>query len=166
MSQPMASKEEQVVVFTLAGESYGVDIATVHEIIRMQHVTRVPRAPEFVEGVTNLRGRVIPVVDLRRRFGLAIAENTASTRIVVVEIGDHTIGAVVDSVSEVLRIPADSIELPSPVITTVDSDYLRGIAKLDGRLIILLSLDKVLSADNLESLSHLRLTAETAISAA
>ncbi|MGQ9677479.1 MAG: chemotaxis protein CheW [Chloroflexota bacterium] len=162
----MASKEEQVVVFTLAGESYGVDIATVHEIIRMQHVTRVPRAPEFVEGVTNLRGRVIPVVDLRRRFGLAIAENTASTRIVVVEIGDHTIGAVVDSVSEVLRIPADSIELPSPVITTVDSDYLRGIAKLDGRLIILLSLDKVLSADNLESLSHLRLTAETAISAA
>jgi purine-binding chemotaxis protein CheW len=148
MAEQINAKEEQLVVFTLADESYGVDIATVHEIIRMQHITKVPRAPEYVEGVTNLRGRVIPVVDLRHRFGLAITEHSAGTRIVVVEIGDQTIGMVVDGVSEVLRITAECIEPPSPVVSTIDSDYIRGIAKLENRLVILLSLDKVLSKED------------------
>jgi len=160
MAEQAMTKEEQLVVFSLADESYGVDIATVHEIIRMQHITKVPRAPEFVEGVTNLRGRVIPVVDLRRRFGLPVTEHTTGTRIVVVEIGDQTIGMVVDGVSEVLRVPTDAIEPPSPVVTTVDSDYLRGIAKLDNRLIILLSLHKILSREEKKAIGELRGAAE------
>ena len=138
--------EEQLVVFDLANESYAVDIGAVHEIIRMQHITEVPRAPHFVEGVINLRGKVIPVIDLRRRFGLAGGEHGRASRIVVVDVGEHTIGIVVDGVSEVLRIPKSTIEPPSPVVTTVDSGYLRGIAKLEDRLIILLELDKVLTA--------------------
>lgn len=136
---------EQLVVFELADEVYGVDISRVQEIIRMTTITRLPRAPEFVEGVINLRGRVIPVVDLKRRFGLAEGGRTKACRIVVVDVGDHTIGMVVDAVSEVLRVPAAAVEPPSPVVTTVDSDYLRGIARLEGRLVILLDLDKVLT---------------------
>ncbi len=137
--------EEQLVIFELANEVYGVDISRVQEIIRMTTITRLPRAPEFVEGVINLRGKVIPVVDLKKRFGLDLSECTKSSRIVVVDVGDHTIGMVVDAVSEVLRVPTESVEPPSPVVTTIESDYIRGIAKLEGRLIILLDLNKVLS---------------------
>jgi len=135
--------EEQVVVFELANEVYGVDISRVQEIIRMTTITRLPRAPEFVEGIINLRGKVIPVVDLKKRFGLAESDQTKASRIVVVDVGDHTIGMVVDAVSEVLRVPTSAVEPPSPVVTSVESDYIRGIAKLEGRLIILLDLDKV-----------------------
>ncbi|MHB1159419.1 MAG: chemotaxis protein CheW [Chloroflexota bacterium] len=137
--------EEQLVIFELANEVYGVDISRVQEIIRMTTITRLPRAPEFVEGVINLRGKVIPVVDLQKRFGLEQGDRTKASRIVVVDVGDHTIGMVVDAVSEVLRVPTGAVEPPSPVVTTIESDYIRGIAKLEGRLIILLDLDKVLS---------------------
>lgn len=135
--------EEQAVVFELANEVYGVDISRVQEIIRMTTITRLPRAPEFVEGIINLRGKVIPVVDLKKRFGLAESDRTKASRIVVVDVGDHTIGMVVDAVSEVLRVPTSAVEPPSPMVTSVESDYIRGIAKLEGRLIILLDLDKV-----------------------
>src|SRR5437762_8291418 len=108
--------EQQLVVFSLGAELYGVEIARVHEIIRLQTVTRVPHAPAFVEGVINLRGRVIPVVDLRRRFGLPFADHTRASRIVVVEIGDQVVGIVVDGVSEVLRVNNTTIEPPSPVV--------------------------------------------------
>src|ERR687888_2756041 len=107
--------EQQLVVFQLGAELYGVEIARVHEIIRLQAVTRVPRAPAFVEGVINLRGKVIPVVDLRRRFGLPPAEHTRASRIVVVELGDHVVGITVDGVSEVLRVDTATVEPPSPV---------------------------------------------------
>ncbi len=137
--------EKQLVVFDLADEGYGVDIGSVREIIRMQEITRVPRAPDFVEGVINLRGRVIPVIDLRKRFGFNIADLTKDTRIVVVDIGGRDIGVVVDAVTEVLRLSADKVEPASSVITTSDSEYLLGIAKLEGRLIILLDLQQALS---------------------
>ncbi|MEE9285888.1 MAG: chemotaxis protein CheW [Dehalococcoidia bacterium] len=147
-----SKSERQLVVFDLASEAYGVDINAVREIIRMQEITNVPRAAEFVEGVINLRGKVIPVVDLRRRFGLAVAEGTKDNRIVVVEVGDHDIGIVVDAVTEVMRIPANSVEPPSAVITTDDSDYLMGIAKLEHSMIILLDLDRVLTGVQQEGL--------------
>lgn len=137
--------ERQLVLFDLGGEVYGVDIAAVHEIIRMQPITRVPKAPFYVEGVINLRGKVIPVVDMRKRFGLAKVEQTKDNRIVVVDSSGQNIGIIVDAVTEVLRIPADSVETPSEIITTTDSDYLLGIAKRDDTMIILLDLDKVLS---------------------
>jgi purine-binding chemotaxis protein CheW len=139
------SDERQLVVFQLGAEFYGVEIARVHEIIRLQTVTRVPRAPAFVEGVINLRGKVIPVVDLRRRFGLPTADHTRASRIVVVEIGDQVVGVVVDGVSEVLRVNGATVEPPSPVVAGIDSEYIHGIAKLSDRLVILLDLDRVLA---------------------
>ena len=144
----MASSDEaQVVVLELAGEAYGVEIGKVQEIIRMQPITRVPNGPDWIEGVTNLRGRVIPVLDLRRRFGLAAGEATRRSRIVVAELGEHTVGLVVDGVSEVLRVPADSVEPPSSLVTTAESAYLRGVAKLDQRLVLLLDLGRILAED-------------------
>lgn len=145
-------EERQLVVFQLGAELYGVDIARVHEIIRLQTITRVPRAPSFVEGVINLRGKVIPVVDLRRRFGLPIGEHTRATRTVVVEIGDQVVGIIVDSVSEVLRVNTSTIEPPSPVVAGIDSEYLHGIAKLPERLVILLDLDRVLAREERRAL--------------
>jgi purine-binding chemotaxis protein CheW len=145
VEQTVRTKELQLVVFQLANETYGVDIAQVSEIRELQKITRVPRCPEFIEGIINLRGRIIPVVDLRTRFGLPAEEWTANTRIVVVEIGGNTIGVIVDAVLEVLNIHSEAIEPPPPVIANLDSDFLFGVAKLDQRLIILLDLDRVLS---------------------
>jgi len=139
------AEEHQLVVFGIANELYGVDIASVREIITMQRITRVPRTPDFVEGIINLRGKVIPVIDLRQRFHLSIAEENKETRIVVVEIQGITIGMVVDGVSEVLRITSDVIEPPSPVIVGIDAEYIRAVAKVDDRLIILLDMEKVLN---------------------
>lgn len=136
--------EKQLVVFDLVAEAYGVDIGAVREIIRMQNITSVPRASSFVEGVINLRGKVIPVVDIRKKFDLPITEVTQENR-VVVDIGGLDIGVLVDAVAEVLRIAADSVEPPSPIIKTADSDYLVGIAKIDDRLITLLDLERVFS---------------------
>ena len=139
------ANELQLVVFDLAEETYGVDIGSVREIIRIQEITKVPRTPDYVEGVINLRGKVIPVIDLRRKFGFKKAEVTKDTRIVVVDISGNDIGVVVDAVTEVLRLSSDAVEPPSGVITTADSDYLLGIAKLESRLVILLDLQKALS---------------------
>jgi purine-binding chemotaxis protein CheW len=136
--------ERQLVVFELASETYGIDIQTVREIIRMQNVTYVPDAPEYVRGVINLRGRVIPVVDLRRRFQLPELEADRGTRVLVVDIGGEDVGVVVDTVTEVKRIPVDSIEPASSVATTRESYYIEGIAKLDDRLLILLQLERAL----------------------
>src|SRR3982074_2872548 len=134
-----SNEERQLVVFQL-----GAEFSRVHEIIRLQPVTRVPRSPEFVEGVINLRGKVISVINLRRRFGLPPAEHTRASRIVVVDINDQVIGMVVDGVSEVLRVHTSTIEPPSPAVAGIDSEYLQGICKLAERLVILLDLDRVL----------------------
>ena len=138
--------EQQLVIFELANEFYGVEIATVEGIIKMQPITAVPHAPPFVEGVTNLRGAVLPVIDLRKRFGLAQQPPTRDSRIVVVVMGQLKVGIVVDGVSEVLRVPDEAIEPPSPLVTTVDSSFIKGIAKIAERLIILVALSKVLTA--------------------
>jgi purine-binding chemotaxis protein CheW len=146
MAEPRVPvNEAQVVVLELAGEAYGVEIGRVQEIIRMQPITRVPNGPACIEGVTNLRGRVIPVLDLRPRFGLPATPATRQSRIVVAELGSYAVGLVVDGVSEVLRVPADAVEPPSAVVTTADSAYLRGVAKLDERLVLLLDLSRILT---------------------
>lgn len=139
--------EHQLVVFKLANEQYGVDISTVESIIKMQSITAVPHAPQCVEGVTNLRGVVLPVVDLRKRFGLPVGDVSKDTRIIVVEINGLTVGMVVDAVMEVLRVPGEVIEPPSPLMMTVASAFITGIAKVEGRLVIVLDLAKVLSLD-------------------
>ncbi len=148
--------ETQVVVFSLAEENYGVDINAVEGIIKMQAITKVPKAPTFVEGITNLRGEVLPVIDLRKRFGLPTAEPDKETRIIHVEMDDVRVGMLVDAVTEVLRVVEDDIEPPSPMVATVDSAFITGIAKVEERLIILVDLGKVLSTEEQTNLQTLR----------
>lgn len=147
--------EMQLVVFELGNENFGVNITDIDGIIKMQEITTVPQALDFVDGITSLRGVVLPVIDLRKRLGLPVPEETSDTRIVVVNTGASKIGMIVDAVSEVLTIAEDTIEPPPPVVSTVETAFITGIAKTDHRLIILLDLDKVLSADEQTSLLHM-----------
>lgn len=134
----------QLVSFSVAAEEYGLDILRVQEIIRTQQLTRVPNLPEYVEGVINLRGKVIPVIALRRRLGLEPAAIDKNTRIVVVEVHGQTLGFIVDAVSEVLRISADTVD-PTPRIGTVEREYISGVGKLDSRLLLMLDLDRLMN---------------------
>ena len=157
MSEKLKKKDVellQLVTFSIGGEEFGVDILKVQEIIRMLDITRVPKAPDFVEGVINLRGKVIPIIDLRKRFGLVSKGHDKNTRIIVIDINDMIVGYIVDSVSEVLRIPADTVEPPPPVVAGLDSEYISGVGKLDDRLLIFLDLDRLLSQEERDVLSQ------------
>ena len=134
----------QLVTFTLGSEEYAVDILKVQEINRMKEITRVPNSPAYVEGVINLRGKVIPVVNIRKKFGLPEKENDEQSRIMIIDIQGITMGLVVDSVSEVLRVPSDIVEPTPPMASTISTEFIRGIAKLEDRLIILLDMDRLL----------------------
>lgn len=136
----------QLVSFNIGEEEFGVDILKVQEINRMLNVTQVPNSPSYVDGVINLRGKVIPVIDLRSRFGMPRIAHTKNTRIVVVELVGKTVGFVVDAVSEVLRIPKSITEPPpQTVMQNMKTDYITSVAKLEDRLLILLDLEKILS---------------------
>jgi purine-binding chemotaxis protein CheW len=139
----------QLVSFNIGSEEFGVDILKVQEINRMAEITKVPQAPHYVEGVINLRGKVIPIVDLRKRFGLEIKEYDKNTRIVVVDIEGNVMGMVVDSVSEVLRLPTNTIEPPPEIVTGINSEYIKGVAKLEDRLLIFLDLSKVIDVNEM-----------------
>ena len=145
----------QLVTFSTGDEEFGVDILRVQEIIRMMDITKVPNSPEFVEGVINLRGKVIPIIDLRRRFGLQSKAHDKHTRIIVIEINTMIVGFVVDSVSEVLRIPTSTVEPPPPVVAGLESEYISGVGKLEDRLLILLDLDRLLSRADIDALGQL-----------
>lgn len=145
-------QQRQLVVFDLGDEAYGVDIYQVREIIRVPDITRVPRTPDYVEGVINLRGGVIPVLNLRRRFDMGLEGASDDARIVIVELEDQLVGMRVDGVSEVLRIEGEQVEPPSPYIVNVDSQFVTGIARLDEQLVILLDLNRVLMRDEREQL--------------
>lgn len=134
----------QLVTFTLGQEEYAVDILKVQEINRMKEITRVPNAPAYVEGVINLRGKVIPVVNLRSKFSLSQKDNDEQSRIMIMDIQGITMGLVVDAVSEVLRIPSSTVEPTPPMASTISTEFIKGIAKLDDRLIILLDMDRLL----------------------
>jgi len=133
----------QLVTFRLGDEEYGVDILKVHEINRMMDITAVPNAPDCIEGVINLRGKVIPVINLRMKFGLPHKQADARTKIVVVDVG-MAAGMIVDSVSEVLRIPSDIVEPPPPMTASIGSEYILGVGKLKDRLLILLDIETLL----------------------
>jgi len=144
MAEELMANENQYVVFRLGKETYGLEISMILEIITMQTITEVPGTEEYIVGVINLRGRVIPVFNLHKKFELAEGEITRSTRIVVVEVEGHNIGMLVDGVSEVVKITQDIVEKPSSIMSDIDREYLAGVAKLDDRLVILLDLAKVL----------------------
>jgi purine-binding chemotaxis protein CheW len=142
-------QDSQVIVFRLGADEYGVDIASVEEIIRVPSISKVPKAPSYVEGVINLRGRIVPVIDLCERLDLAPRQQTSQSRIVVADLGEHAVGMIVDDVSEVLLVKASDIE-PAPAITaTIDSGCIAGIARLKERLVILMKLESVLATAEL-----------------
>ena len=156
----MADKEGKYLTFTLAEEEYGIGILKIKEIIGMLPITSVPQTPEFVKGVVNLRGKVIPVMDLRLRFGMTSIDYTERTCIIVVEIagqsGTILVGIVVDAVSEVLNIKGDDIEKTPTFGTKLNTDYILGMAKMEGGVKILLDIDQVLSSDELSVLHRRR----------
>ncbi len=143
----------QLVSFNIGSEEFGVDILKVQEINRMVDITRVPQAPHYVEGVINLRGKVIPIVDLRKRFNLEEKEYDKNTRIVVVDISGNIMGMVVDSVSEVLRLPSNTIEAPPEIVASINSEYIKGVAKLEDRLLIFLDLSKVIDVSKMSGVT-------------
>ena len=138
---------EHLATFFLAGEEYGVDVRLVQEIIRLSEITQVPRAPQFVKGVINLRGRIIPVIDLKRKLALGEVEASKQARIVVVKVRERLMGLLVDGASQVLKVPVSVIEAAPEEVVEIDASYIRGVAKLEKRLIILVDLQKVLAVE-------------------
>jgi purine-binding chemotaxis protein CheW len=143
------AKELHLVTFNL-GEEYGVPINQVQEIVRVGGITMVPNSPSYMEGVINLRGRVLPVLNLRKRLNLSGREMSNASRIVVTEVGSKVIGLLVDAVSYVIKIPGDSVEPAPEEVLEIDTDYITGIGKIQDRIIILLDLERLLKREKLE----------------
>jgi purine-binding chemotaxis protein CheW len=156
MSEKKSSLNEiKIIVFRIREEEYGVEVNQVRSIERIQKITRIPRTASFVKGVINLRGVVTPIINLRSRFDLEEEEATESTRIIIVALDDMEVGLIVDAANDVIDVPVDAIEPPPEVVGGIEADYLRGVAKLDQRLLILLNLDKVLNADELKKVKKI-----------
>src|ERR1700677_246470 len=152
-------KDIQVVGLRIGRETFGIPIGMVREIVRVPEITSVPNAPRYIEGVINLRGRIVPIVDLRKRFGEKIPEPTKKNRIVVVELDNRPIGLIVNSASEVVKIfPAD-IEAPHAVFQEGELNYIPGVGKVRGRLVILLDLSRILQRGELRRLDEVAETA-------
>ena len=149
------AKEVQLVIFRLAKEEFGLDISHVREIIRLQDITPMPKSPEFIEGVINLRGQIIAVMDMVKKFGLKKADRTEKTRIIVSELKENTLGLIVDEVPEVLRISEQDIDpTPEMIESQVNSDFIKGVGKLQDRLVILLNVDKILSREEVKQVKE------------
>jgi len=143
----------QLVSFDLGGEKYGVDVLTVREIIRIPSITKMPNAPQYVEGIVNLRGKVIPIVSMRKRFGLVENDNNSHTRIIIIDVAGTLTGFVVDSVSEVIRIDSKEIQpAPSMIVSGgIRQEFFDGVYSHGERLLIIMNVDRMLSEDELES---------------
>ena len=146
--------ELQLVVFNIGTEEFGVEIMNVQEIIRMTNITKIPQASGYVKGIINLRGRIIVVINLNVIMGMESKENNENTRIIVADIGETVMGFIVDSVSEVIRLPESSVEpAPAVIANKIGTEYVRGVGKMEDRLLILLDLDKILSANELHNVN-------------
>ena len=156
-TRAQSAEADQMISFAIGEEHYGVDIQEVKEVIRIREITQLPKAPTFVKGVINLRGDVIPIIDLREKFGLEQLDYTEVTRVIVVEVDGKSIGMVVDSVSNVIKIPQDEIEPPPQLVGELSGEYLRGIGKLGEKLIVLISIDKILTTDEKIELKKIEL---------
>jgi purine-binding chemotaxis protein CheW len=145
----------QLVGFKLGNEDFGIDIGRVQEINMMMQLTKIPNSNRFVEGVVNLRGKIVPVINLRERLGLPKKEDDRRTKIIVSDIDNKLIGYIVDEVNEVLRISKGILEPTPELVTGVDADLIQGVAKLEGRLLILLNLDKLLNTAEINQLNNI-----------
>ncbi|MBA4384726.1 MAG: chemotaxis protein CheW [Anaerolinea sp.] len=139
--------EKQLVIFELGSENFGIDISSVESIVKIQEITKIPQSLEYVEGITNFRGSVLPVIDLHKRFGMRAHQRTREVRIVVTNVGEVKVGMIVSAVSEVITIDDSVIEPPPPMINNVNSEFIVGIVKIEKQLVILLDLVRVLSQD-------------------
>lgn len=153
-SEAASDRAGKFLTFVLAGETYGLEILKVREIIGMMDITALPRTPDFIKGVINLRGKVIPVIDLRLKFGMPEAERTDETCIIVVQVGSLEVGILVDEVSEVLNIDGKDIEDAPSFGTDVDTEFILGMGKSNGRVTILLDIDKVLTREDVAGLAN------------
>jgi purine-binding chemotaxis protein CheW len=157
-SEQAVIKSEKYLIFNLSGEQYGLEILKVNEIIGLMEITRVPRIPDFIRGVINLRGKVIPIINLRKKFDMESTEDTEQTCIIVVDIMQENVsfqmGLLVDSVSEVLNISDDSIEETPKFGTSVSTVFIKGLAKTEGGVKILLNIEEVLTTHELQSLAE------------
>ncbi|MDK2824217.1 MAG: purine-binding chemotaxis protein CheW [Clostridia bacterium] len=135
--------EQQNVIFKLDDVEYGIDIMQVNEIVKLQPITKMPNTQDFVDGVINLRGRVIPVVDLKVKFNLGRKERNENNRIIVINVNNKTLGMVVDEVAEVIRINEEQIDDAEAISVDINEDYIRGVAKIESRLVILLNLENI-----------------------
>ncbi len=151
------NNSSQFVGFQLAGQEYAFHIGKIQEIVIIDQVTEVPQVPPFVDGVTNLRGAIIPIINLRRLFGLPPKPPDAETRTVVVNVGGKTMGCTVDMVSQVMRIADGDVHAAPETVTAGGADYIAGFAKLADRLLIVLDIDKLLAPGNLEHVSQIKL---------
>jgi len=149
-------EEKKVIVFALGTEEYGVEVEKVRTIERMQPLTRVPKAADFIKGVINLRGVVIPIIDLRARFGLSQAEYTDATRMIIVSQGEYEVGLIVDSANDVIDLDTDDIDNPPEIVGGIKAKYLDGIARIgDDRLLVLLNLEQVLEKHEIQQLERI-----------
>ena len=149
-----AANELQLVIFRLGGEEFGLEVGQVKEIIRMQNITPMPKAPDFIEGVINLRGQIVAVMDLANKFGLGVREKTEKSRIVVVEVDENIVGMIVDEVPEVLRISEDRVEpAPDMIESQVKNEFITGVGKFEDRLIIILDANKILDQEEIKQLN-------------
>jgi len=155
MDDIQAAQELQLVIFRLAKEEYGLPITKVQEINRLVPITKLPQTPSFMEGIINLRGRIIPVIDLRKRFQITAADQSEDNRIIIVEVNGQTVGIIVDAVTEVIRLPAASVEPPPPAFI-LDARYIQGVGKIDDRLLILLDIDQILTSQEEIILKEIR----------
>lgn len=144
---------KQLISFIVGAEEYGLELLRVKEVIRLRQITWLPKAPSCVKGIINLRGDIIPIVDLRDRFGLQSLEHTAMTRVIVVEVEGRLVGMVVDSASQVVRVPADQFEPPPPLAGNTTRTFITGVGKMDGKLIITIDPDKILSTDEMSQIA-------------
>ncbi len=151
----MTESVRQFVEFKIGEEEYGIDILQVKTIERMMPITRVPKAPAFVEGVINLRGEIVPVIDLKKRFDLPLSEITDDTRIIIVSAEDITMGMIVDSATEVVQLTSKAIEPAPPITGSIESDYLEGVGKINEKLLILLNVGKLLKPQEISRLAQM-----------
>lgn len=144
---------KQLISFTVGEEEYGLELLRVKEVIRMRQLTWLPKAPSCVKGIINLRGDVIPIVDLRDRFGLEPIEQTAMTRVIVVEVEGSLVGMVVDSASQVVRVPADQFDAPPTVMGAASREFITAVGKMTDKLVIMIDVNKILSTAEMEQIS-------------
>lgn len=156
--EKVVEKEKKVVCFNLANEEFGLEVNQILGVNPMIEITHVPKAPDFVEGVVRIRGKVIPVIDLRKRLGMEKKEYSKKSRIIIVKVGQVRMGIIVDSVSNVIDIPNENIEPPSEVLN--HANILKGVGKLEKRLLLLLDLEKIISREETENLADIHKEAE------